>query len=478
MDEKILSRRDFLRFGVLTAGGAALAACAPEAVKETVTVKETVIVEVEGTPEVTEVEKIVTATPPPKEPVEIVFGVPSANSQAEYEPVLNAFMEANPDIKVSTFLITFPQGGWGGWNEKLAVMLAGGEQLDTVRIAIEGVRMVVARNLVIPYDDLIAATPGWAEGLEDYSPHLAETCVFKGKTYCLPLSHMNIVMWLNTKRLAEEGLDMPPEDWTFDDFVEYAQALTRRNGDQTTHYGIQLNVNNPFGLCPWLFNNGLEGIMGGPAMDMPLVNDPKFVEVIQMFHDLIYKHQVAPRPDAELPGSFQQGNMAMGNWGRWAWRGFRQEEFTDCDIQYMPKGMRQCTEVGFPALPIFRASQYKEETWRVISFIFERENLKNLTTSTTFTGTPALRSLGYSPEFVDQGPADSGRKWYESIDRDDMPVIPVTAPPDFPEMSDILARHLSQILANEEDVEIGLAQCQKELEEMVARRPENWVEMF
>ena len=48
MDRKNLSRRDFLRVSAAAAAGTILAACAPEVVKETVTVKETVIIETVG----------------------------------------------------------------------------------------------------------------------------------------------------------------------------------------------------------------------------------------------------------------------------------------------------------------------------------------------------------------------------------------------------------------------------------------------
>ena len=79
MDNKKLSRRDFLRMSTLTAAGAALAGCAtptPEVIKEVV--KETVEVPVAQTVEVevketVEVEKIVevTAEVPEAEPVEL-----------------------------------------------------------------------------------------------------------------------------------------------------------------------------------------------------------------------------------------------------------------------------------------------------------------------------------------------------------------------------------------------------------------------
>ena len=60
--ERKLNRRQFLTGVAVTAGGVVLAACAPEVVKETVIVKETVVVE---KPVEKVVEKIITAVPLP-----------------------------------------------------------------------------------------------------------------------------------------------------------------------------------------------------------------------------------------------------------------------------------------------------------------------------------------------------------------------------------------------------------------------------
>ena len=60
----------------------------------------------------------------------------------------------------------------------------------------------------------------------------------------------------------------------------------------------------------------------------------------------------------------------------------------------------------------------------------------------------------------------------------DIQVRNVTAPPDYSEMDAILNRHLSKIFANEAEVEPELQACQKDLEDMVARRPQEWSQAF
>ena len=466
-EKRSLSRREFLRFGALGASAALLAACQPQ---EKV-VKETVIVG--GTPQV--VEKVVTAEPAPKQPVEIVFVNTASSDSSEqlYKPIYDKFREAHPEITVR-FLGVIPEGGWGGYFDKLAVLIAGGENPDLGKIPTEGGRLAVARGLVVPLDEFIAKTPELEEYFEDVSPKLAQVFVYGGKTYGLPYDYNNMMIWFNTNRLKEEGLDMPPEDWTFQDFLEYAKALTRRDGDRITHYGFQFWV-APFGLCPWLFNNGLEGIMGGDALDEPLVTDPKYVEVIQFLYDLIYKHQVAPRMDAELAATFETGTIGMMMAGRWPMSGFIQNDFYDYEVQYWPKGVRRVTEVGCGSWPIFAASNHKEEAWTWETWLLKKESIEYMVS--TGANIPSRRSVGYSEDFI-KLPRNSGKLWYESIDRDDIPVMSVTSPPDFSEMEQILTRHHSKIFANEAAIEPTLAQCHKDLEEMVARRSPEWADLF
>jgi len=440
-----ISRRELLKLGTLACAGV-LAACAPKVVEvEKVVTKEveklvTKVVEVEkvvketvivaGTPKV--VERVVKETvvvevkPAEKEPVEIVFALTESadSSEALYRPIYEKFTKVHPEISVK-FVGIVGAGGWGGYFDKLAIMIAGGDVPDMAKIPTEGGRLAAARGFTVPLDPFIAATPELDDYFQDVSPELAEVFVFGGKTYGLPYDYNNMMIWFNTKRLEEEGLDMPPEDWTFSDFVEYANALTRKEGDTTTHYGFSYWW-SPFGLCPWLFNNGLEGIMGGAALEKPLVSDPKYLEVIQYLYDLTYTHGVAPRMDAEFGGSFEAGTVAMMIAGRWPMSGFLQNEFYDYEVQYWPKGVRQVTEVGCGSWPIFAESKKKEAAWAWEVFLLSRDSIAYMVS--TGANIPSRRSVGYHPDFT-KLPAKSGRLWYESIDREDIPVMSVTSPP-------------------------------------------------
>lgn len=444
-----LTRRRFLQTSGMLSALALAAACAPPAAPAA-------------------------ATDAAAEPIEIVFVTTesSDSSAALYAPIKQEFREENPHIDVRFLGVV--GGGWGSYFDKLSVTIAGGETVDMGKIPTEGGRLAVARGLVRPLDEFIQATPALDAYFDDVSPELANVFVYGGKTYGLPYDYNNMMIWFNVNRLAEEGLDLPPEDWTFSDFREYAAALTKRDGNNTTHYGFSFWT-APFGLCPWLFNNGLEGMMGGDDLSTPLQEDAAYREVIQLLYDLMYVDETVPKPDAPLTGNFEAGTQAMLMAGRWPLSGFLQNDFRDWDVQYWPQGARRVTEVGCGSWPIFAASPHPEAAWQFEVKLLQRESIAYFVS--TGANIPSLRSVGYSEAFVSLHDR-SGRLWYESIDRDDIDVMSVTSPPDFSEMEAISNRYLSQVFANELGIDDALASTQRELQAMVDRRPADWAAKF
>ncbi len=445
---RFLTRRQFLKTTSVLAVAGVAAACAPPAATSGMA----------------------------EEMIEIVFVTTdsSDSSAALYGPIKDEFREENPNIDIK-FLGVVGGGGWGSYFDKLSITIAGGETVDMGKIPTEGGRLAVARGLVRPLDEYIEATTELDAYFEDVSPELAEVFVYGGKTYGLPYDYNNMMIWFNVNRLAEEGLEMPPEDWTFSDFREYAAALTKRDGNNTTHYGFSFWT-APFGLCPWLFNNGLEGMMGGgDDLSVPLQDDPAYAEVIQFLYDLMYVDESAPKPDAPLTGNFEAGTQAMLMAGRWPLTGFLQNEFRDWDVQYWPQGTRRVTEVGCGSWPIFQASQHPEAAWKFETKLLQQESIAYIVS--TGANIPSLRSVGYADDFVNLQDR-SGRLWYESIDREDIPVMSVTSPPDFSEMEQISNRFLSQVFADELGISEALNSTREELQAMVDRRPEDWAAKF
>jgi len=457
MSDKKLSRRDLLKVSA-TAATAALVASqfSNESVHQV------------------HAQTTVTAGPP----VEIVFVTQETNDSNSkiIAPLLQSYQATHPNFNVRWLGVT--TSGWAPYFNKIALIIAGGDQLDMVKIPIEGGRLAVARGLVQPLDQYLQATDLSAY-FNDVSPKLADVFKFKGVTYGLPFDYNNMMIMYNPKLLQAAGLDAPKEDWTYTDFLKYARALTVKSGDTTTTYGYASAPQyGPFGLCPWLFNNGLDGMLGGPLLDQPLQTDPAYVQVVQMLTDMV-NEGVMPSVDsptyANTVTDFEGGKVAMMGAGHWPVGTFVPDGFTDYATQYFPTGTRRVTQTGCGTYMILAAFQHHDADWGFLAWLLRPESLAYIGSQSA--NTPAIRSAATSAEYVAH-PAGSGQLYYQSIDRPDIAVMSVTAPPDYGDMEASNGRNLADIFSGKVSVAEGLANMQTEMQTMIAARPPEWSNLF
>jgi len=233
MERRKLTRRDFLRLSAIASTGAILAACAPKVVKETVVVekpvekvvekvvKETVIVE--GTPKV--VEKVITATPVPKEPTTITWM--NWGGVERFGPLLDKFYQTYPEM-AEWLKVEVVSGGKhdGEMYQTLRLALAaGGESLpDLVTMNYIGVpefamagQLMDLRGLLAPYlDDMVAGAKALA--------------TYEGKYFTIPFQP-NPKVWYYRKDLFEEaGIDTDAVK-TFEDYMAAGEKYHQTHPD-------------------------------------------------------------------------------------------------------------------------------------------------------------------------------------------------------------------------------------------------------
>lgn len=214
-----LSRRDFLRTSALATAGAALAACQPQVVKETVEVEVTRQVEVEKT---VEVEKVVQVTleAPAAEPVKIDY---VANWGDQYTvniwgalrelPELGEYLGPN-EIEVTSI---------GG--DALATRIAGGTPPDGAS-NIEYVQYM-SRGVLLPVGDMAAISPMFRK--DDHIESVWNNSFYKGVQYGVPANENWVWYGLNyNSRLAEEaGLDPDAPPVTWEETLEWHKEMTK-----------------------------------------------------------------------------------------------------------------------------------------------------------------------------------------------------------------------------------------------------------
>jgi len=289
------NRRQMLKLSGAVALGTLLEACGAQPTPQVVekVVKETVEVQKEVEKVVTqqvEVEKVVTATPGPKEVVTIV-----ATSQMSTETFTNAVTRAkdllpNINLKVTNTQIV----NWAGYSDLVITQIAGGEQLDVIMIAVEGVPLLGRKKILIPLESYIAADAGAQATIADTHPLLLSMLQYQGKQLEIPFSWNNMVMYYNTKIFKDKGIDPPKPDWTWDDFIATSTKVASVKGTADDLYAYSFWGGTMFGMCAWYFVNDTSPLTDDWKNSNML--DPKVAETLQFLADLILKYKVTPNP--------------------------------------------------------------------------------------------------------------------------------------------------------------------------------------
>jgi multiple sugar transport system substrate-binding protein len=336
--------------------------------------------------------------------------------------------------------------------------VAGGQAPDIINIAIEGTRLVVSKGLLIPLDDLVSSDPDGQELIEDVAEPLIDAFRVDGKLWQIPHSWNNMVIFYNTKMLEEAGIDPPPRDWSWTDFLEIAKQLTTGSGeDQVFGFGIPFFN---FGLTPWLLTNSTYQL--NDEWTESNLDDPKVIESVTFVHDLVHVHGVSPSVEGtDNNNLFASGRLAMSGWGHWPIQGFLANNFQDFDVQYWPGNTASTSVYGVGGWGISPESEHKDLSWELIKELTSKETIQ--ATADVGVAIPARRSAAESPEFL-EFPANS-KIYYESLEDSK----PVASPANFNELETIIMRHYSEIMSAAVTPEEGMLAAHEELSAALAK---------
>lgn len=433
-----LSRRDFLKFASVASAGAVMVACTPAAKTETAA---------EGGG----------AAAPAKEKVLI-----RTTSNAAVDQV-NGFAAsikeplAAKNIELEIFQTEMDN--WSQYADKIITQIAGGEQLDVLMIAIEGIWLLGVKNILIDLNPYLAADPVTDKMVkEDIAPALTDMLKYQGKLLEIPFSWNNMVLYYNTKIMEEKNITMP-EHMTWDDFLGICKQVANVKGEATDRYAYSFWSSGTFGWLSWLYMNDGQGFLTDDWVDSNL-NNPKVAETIQFMADLILTHKVAPNPVGwDESGQFLAGNLAMRTCGRWCISGLLQNEFKDYNLVYQPhKSGKVVTVAGTDGWGVSSKSKHPDEAFAVAAALSGPGPALSMVK--LGGNIPALRSVAEMPEFKEFGPANT-KIFYESLDG----AKALQAPINFNLIEPIVDRNFAPIWNGEVSVEAGLAAGHKELQE-------------
>ncbi len=368
------------------------------------------------------------------------------------------FETENPNIKVE---VELPPGDqyW----DKLQTEFAGGNAPDITVNQMDWVIPGASRGMFVDLNPLMAED---GVTLDDYFYPMDLEWGYEGGMYGAILYAGGQANYVNKDLLAAAGLDFPAEDWTWDDLLEYAKAMTNPEENQ---WGIMM-ASLPPPYWSTSFIHGAGGTVLNEAKDQCTLTSPEARAGLQFVADLILVHEVMPPPGA-LEGQdnpFLTGKVGIMMGGTWQEGDVRASGF-DWDFATMPinadTGLRS-VQLGSNAWSILGSSQHVPEAWQLVKYLSGEEGQRIMMNF----GVPGLTSLVESQDYRDaHAPQDIDVVWnaFGEYGHDYYPT------PDANEWWSAVEQELSVIWSGEATVEEATESACAAIDDIFARRAMN-----
>jgi multiple sugar transport system substrate-binding protein len=341
------------------------------------------------------------------EPVEIsfmVFGDPA--ELAAYQALASAFTARQDEVDVEVIHIPSQTD----YRTRLAADFAAGTPADVVLINYRRYAGLAARGVLEPLGPYLEQSE--IISVEDFYPESIEPFRWEGEIMCIPQNLSSLVVYYNKNLFEAAGLDFPSDDWTWDEFLATAQALTvDTDGDgRTDQFGLGTEA-SIFRVAPFIWQNGGDIVDDYENPTSLTIDTPEAREAIQWFVDLQVTHHVAPNAEEEAAedseSRFQNGRLGMFLNSRRGVPTYREITAFDWDVAALPQNEEQAGILHADAYCMPSTADNKDAIWQFIEFANSPEGQTIVVASGRTV--PSLIAIAESPAFLDPNakPANS-----------------------------------------------------------------------
>ncbi len=309
-----------------------------------------------------------------REPIELTFNYPIAVGgpiTRIIDGYCAEFERKNPDVRVRPVYA----GTYQDTLTKTLTAARAGNAPETACLLSVDIFTLIDEDVIVPWDDLPGADRAW---LDSFYPAFLENSRWGGKTWGIPFQRSTKVLYWNKEMFRDAGLDPEVAPATWAEQVAFAKRLTKREGDQVVHWGIQIPSS---GFPYWLFQ-GLttqnDVRLMNPEGNRTFFDHPRVVEALQYWMDLSMTHRVHPPGIVEwgtTPRDFFERKVAM----MWTTTGnltnVRRNAPFPFGVAMLPAGRRRGSATGGGNIYVFKKANaaQREAAVRFAKFLTSPE---------------------------------------------------------------------------------------------------------
>lgn len=367
--------------------------------------------------------------------------------------VVNEYKKIKPNVTIELV-----QSAYAEFTEKVTSMIASGNPPDITWWSEDSLQYFADKGFFLELDDAISQW-GAEWDKDDYYPNMLEEGKYKGKQYGIPFSSPAHILYYNKTLFDEAKIKYPDENWTWDDLVTAAKALTKGEGANKV-YGITnmldkgkewqnlLDIIRPYG-----------GSFMSDDRSKCTINSPETKTALNLYMDLL-KGGYTTMPGANAP--FEQGKAGMFV-GYLGFNGaFVNAPDLDYDIAYLPKGPAgRLGRAGYAAYVIMKTTKYPTESAELLKFITGKEMSK---VQSKLFG-PARKSIGLSADYMADVPKPANKQLFVKALEFNKPTEHF---PQFNNANTIVQEELDKMFFSKQTVDEALANIETRVNELIA----------
>jgi multiple sugar transport system substrate-binding protein len=213
------------------------------------------------------------------------------------------------------------------WDEYWTLLEAGasgGEMPDVFWMHINEAQKYMSNDQLLNLDSYIEADD--KIDLDNYYEGIVDIYSYDGSQYALPKDHDTIALLYNKAIFDKYGVDYPTNDWSWDDYIAAAKAITEV-GAADGVYGTAMNTND--GQDGWYnFIYDFGGTLISDDQKTSGMDDPNTIEAMTYLADNLFPCMPEQDKMAETDPDvmFQSGIIGMMLQGSWMVNTFYQAE--------------------------------------------------------------------------------------------------------------------------------------------------------
>jgi len=401
-----------------------------------------------------------------KNPIEIEFYYPVAVGgpiTKIVEGLVDGFHQENPDIRIKPIYA----GTYQDAVTKALTANRGGNPPQMAVLLSSDIFTLMDEDAIIPIEPLLKtdADKKWLTG---FYPAFMENSRAGGQTWGIPFQRSTIVIYYNKDLFKEAGLDPEKAPGTWDELVETAKKLTKRDAaGNVTQWGVSI-PSTAFGY--WVFQamtTPNDAVLMNEDGTEVYLDQPRVVEALQYWSDLIFKHKVMLEGTIEwgtTPKDFLEKKSAI----IWSTTGNLTNIRTNASFAFgvgmIPHAKRGGSPTGGGNLYIFKNATpaQQQAALRFAQWVTQPERTAEWSIATGYVAvTPSAWETEKMKQYVAQVPAATVARDQLAISRGEL------APHDNQRVTKVLGDAIQSVVIGAKKPQQALKDAQREVDRLL-----------